>query len=145
MSVMNAQAHHENGDKDVLGDHDGEDGGDGPKGTKPGGHEHGNRRGHDLEQAQMNAAKPIIFPDANRAELTRLLQGDAQDEWRITETALRDGRLLLPSYRGHFGAYAINLFILDLLRANFPMHSVVLGSGALGCVLNTQLADGRPL
>ena len=83
--------------------------------------------------------------EANRAEFIRLLQGDEQDEWRITETALSDGRLLLPSYRGHFGAYAINLFILDLLRANFPMHSVILGSGDLGCVMNAQLSDGRPL
>jgi hypothetical protein len=83
--------------------------------------------------------------EANRGEFIRLLEGDELDEWRITETALNDGRLLLPSYRGHFGAYAINLFIVDLLQANFPMHSVVLGSGETGCVMNAHLPDGRPL
>ena len=83
--------------------------------------------------------------EARRADFIRLLQGDELDEWRITETALRDGRQLLPQYRGHFGAYAINLFVLDLLQANVPMHAVVLGSGDTGCAMNAQLPDGRPL
>jgi hypothetical protein len=83
--------------------------------------------------------------EAHRAEFIRLLEGDEEEAWRITETALRDGRLILPSYRGHFGAYAINQFILDLLQGNFPMHAVELGSGGCGCVMNTHLADGRRL
>jgi hypothetical protein len=83
--------------------------------------------------------------EANRAELIRLLEGDESDEWRITETALSDGRVILSQYRGHFGAYAINLFILDLLRGNHPIHAVVLGSGETGCAMNAHLADGRPL
>ena len=83
--------------------------------------------------------------EASRAAFIRLLQGDEDEEWRITRSALGDGRLLLPSYKGHFGAYAINLFILDLLGADFPMHAVELGSGATGCVMSTQLADGRSL
>src|SRR5258707_600546 len=80
-----------------------------------------------------------------RAEFIRLLQGDELEDWRITESALRDGRQILPHYQGHFGAYAINLFIVDLLRANLPMHAVELGSGETGCAMNTQLAAGRPL
>jgi hypothetical protein len=83
--------------------------------------------------------------EAQRAEFIRLLQGDEEETWRITETALRDGRLILASYRGHFGAYAINLFILDLLEGNYPMHAVELGSGGRGCVMNTRLADDRRL
>jgi hypothetical protein len=82
---------------------------------------------------------------ATRAKFIRLLQGDELEEWRITETALRDGRQVLPEHRGHFGAYAINLYILDLLRANSPLHAVELGSGETGFVMNTQLTDGRPL
>jgi hypothetical protein len=81
----------------------------------------------------------------NRTEFIRLLQGDELDEWRITETALREGRQILPQHQGHFGAYAVNLFILDLLRANCLMHAVELGSGETGCVMNACLADGRPL
>jgi hypothetical protein len=83
--------------------------------------------------------------EASRPDFIRLLQGDELDEWRITETALRDGRQLLPQHRGHFGAYAINQFVLELLQANCPMHAVQLGSGGIGCVLNTQLPDGRSL
>lgn len=49
--------------------------------------------------------------EAKRADFIRLLQGDELEEWRITETALRDGRRILPEYQGHFGAYAVNLFI----------------------------------
>ena len=80
-----------------------------------------------------------------RTEFIRLLQGDELEEWRITETALRDGRRILPQYQGHFGAYAVNLFILDLLRSDAPMHAVELGSGETGCVLNSSLPDGRSL
>ncbi len=83
--------------------------------------------------------------EANRATFIQLLQGDEDEDWRITKSALSDGRRLLPSYKGHFGAYAINLFILDLLSADFPMHAVVLGSGRTGCVTNTHWADGRSL
>jgi hypothetical protein len=83
--------------------------------------------------------------ESNRAELIRLLEGDEDEEWRIAGSALNDGRRILPDYRGHFGAYAINLFILDLLRANFPMHQVILGSGKPAWVMNTHLTDGRPL
>jgi hypothetical protein len=83
--------------------------------------------------------------EANRATFIRLLEGDEAEEWRITERALREGREILPNYQGHFGAYAINLYILDLLRANWPMHAVELGSGETGCVMNKPLADGRPL
>lgn len=83
--------------------------------------------------------------EAKRAELIRLLEGDELEEWRITEAALRDGRRILPEYQGHFGAYAVTLFILDLLRANTPMHAVELGSGETGCVMNTRLPDGRSL
>ncbi len=83
--------------------------------------------------------------EANRAALRRLLEGDELDEWRITATALRDGRQILREYKCHFGAYAINLFILDLLHANCPMHAVELGSGETGWVINTHLSDGRPL
>ena len=83
--------------------------------------------------------------EAKRAELIRLLQGDELEEWRITESALRDGRRILPEHQGHFGAYAVHLFILDLLRANTPMHAVELGSGETGCVMNTRLPDGRSL
>ena len=72
-----------------------------------------------------------------RADFIRLLQGDELEEWRITESALRDGRRILPEYQGHFGAYAVNLFLLDLLRSNTPMHAVELGSGETGCVMNT--------
>lgn len=77
--------------------------------------------------------------------MIRFLQGDELEEWRITESALRDGQRILPEYQGHFGAYAVNLFILDLLRANTPMHAVELGSGETGCVMNTRLPDGRSL
>ena len=80
-----------------------------------------------------------------RAELIRLLQGDELEEWRITETALRDGRRILPEYEGHFGAYAVNLFILELLRSDAPLHAVELGSGETGCVINTRLPDERSL
>ncbi len=83
--------------------------------------------------------------EARRADFIRLLQGDELEEWRITETALRDGRQILPEYQGHFGAYAVNLFLLDLLRANTPLHAVELGSGETGCVTNTHLPDGRSL
>lgn len=83
--------------------------------------------------------------EAKRAELIRLLEGDELEEWRITESALRDGRRILPEYQGHFGAYAVNLFILDLLRANTPLHAVELGSAETGCVMNTRLPDGRSL
>jgi hypothetical protein len=83
--------------------------------------------------------------EANRAAYISLLQGDELEEWRITATALRDGRQILPHYQGHFGAYAINLFILDQLGGSLPMHAVELGSGEMGCVISAQLADGRPL
>lgn len=83
--------------------------------------------------------------EAKRAEFIRLLEGDELEEWRITETALRDGRRILPEYQGHFGAYAVNLFLLDLLRVNIAMHAVELGSGETGCVMNTRLTDGRSL
>lgn len=83
--------------------------------------------------------------EAKRADFIRLLQGDELEEWRITETALRDGRRILPEYQGHFGAYAVNLFILDLLRANTSLHAVELGSGETACVMNTHLPDGRSL
>src|SRR5882724_722986 len=78
---------------------------------------------------------------ANRATFIRLLQGDELEEWRITQTALRDGRQILRRYKGHLDAYAINLFILDLLQANHPMHAAQLGSGETACVLNAQLPD----
>src|SRR5437016_2233825 len=71
-----------------------------------------------------------------RAELMRLLEGEELEHWRITRTALESGRRVLPEYKGHFGAYAIRLFILDLLRANFPLHQVELGSGNQGLVMN---------
>ena len=74
-----------------------------------------------------------------------MLQGDELEEWRITETALQDGRRILPDYQGHFGAYALNLFRLDLLRANTCLHAVELGSGETGSVMNTRLPDGRSL
>jgi hypothetical protein len=80
-----------------------------------------------------------------RAEFIRLLEGDEEEDWRITQSALNDGRQILPQYRGHFGAYAVNLFIVDQLRANVPMHAVTLGSGETACVMNTQLPDGRSL
>lgn len=83
--------------------------------------------------------------ESKRAEFIRLLQGDELEDWRITETTLRDGRRILPEYQGHFGAYALNLFLLDLLSADTPMHAVELGSGETGCVMNTRLPDGRPL
>jgi hypothetical protein len=83
--------------------------------------------------------------EANRAAFIRLLQGDELEEWRITATALRDGRQILPNYQGHYGAYAVNLFILDQLRGSLPLRPVELGSGETGCVINAQLADGRPL
>jgi hypothetical protein len=79
-----------------------------------------------------------------RADFIRLLQGDELEEWRITASALGDGRKILPEYQGHFGAYAINLFILNLLEEAYPMHQVELGSSETACVMNTEL-NGRPL
>ncbi len=64
--------------------------------------------------------KEVDACETKRAAFIRLLQGDELEEWRITETALRDGRQILPEYQGHFGAYAVNLFVLDLFRANIP-------------------------
>lgn len=86
---------------------------------------------------------PVGCDDDTRQELIRLLAGEEEEDWRITLSALSDGRRLLPHYRGHWGAYAINLFLLDLLRSNFPMHPVELGSGQIGCVMNN--ADGKGL
>jgi len=83
--------------------------------------------------------------EARQAEFIRLLQGDEEEQWRLTYPAMNEGRRILPNYQGHFGVYAVNLFILDLLQRNFPMHQVELGSGELGCVMNAQLDDGRPL
>jgi hypothetical protein len=82
--------------------------------------------------------------ERQRNEFIRLLQGDELEEWRIVGSALYEGRKILPEYKGHFGAYAINVFIVDLLLADFPMHGVELGSRETGCVMNTDL-DGRPL
>jgi hypothetical protein len=80
--------------------------------------------------------------DTTRQELIRLLEGE-EESWRITYSALNKGRQILPHFKGHFGAYAINLFILDRLRSGFPMHAVKLGSGGVGCVMNN--ADGQGL
>lgn len=73
----------------------------------------------------------------------QLLEGEETEQWRITYKALEDGRRILPSYNGHFGAYAIIGYILDRLRTGFPMHEVELGSGGVGCVMNN--ADGHGL
>jgi len=74
-----------------------------------------------------------------RSELIRLLEGEEEEHWRISRTrALEPGRRILREYRGHFGAYAINLFLVDLLRAGCRMHPVELGSGALACVLHCE-------
>jgi hypothetical protein len=74
------------------------------------------------------------------------LEGDEEEQWRITVSALGDGRRLFPpsGYKGHFGAYAVNLFVLDQLRSDCPMHPVPLGSGGTGCVMNVTYHD-QPL
>ncbi|MBY0523590.1 MAG: hypothetical protein K2R98_09325 [Gemmataceae bacterium] len=80
-----------------------------------------------------------------RAELVRLLEGEEEEAggWRIVYTALNQGRQLLPTYKNHYGAYAIQAFILDRLRDAFPMHPVELGSGETAWVMNN--ADGKGL
>lgn len=81
--------------------------------------------------------------ETTRQQLIRLLEGDEEEGWRITRPALEEGRRILPHYKGRFGAYAINLFIVERLHSGFPMHAVELGSGAQGCVMNN--ADGQGL
>lgn len=73
-----------------------------------------------------------------RQRLIELLDGeeDEAEGWRITLTALTDARKILSTYRGHFGAYAINAFIADKLRSRIPMHTVTLGSAKTGFVMN---------
>lgn len=77
-----------------------------------------------------------------REEFIRLLE---DVEYSITETACGNGNEILRSHRGHLGECAIVEFILEKLHGNFPLHAVELGSGETGCVMNTQLPDGRPL
>src|ERR1700678_2514876 len=90
-------------------------------------------------------SSPIHGITWREAVVGHRLQGDELEDWRITQSALGDGRGLIPQYQGRFGAYAISQFVVDLLLANCNMHSVELGSGESGCVVNAQLDDGRPL
>lgn len=81
-----------------------------------------------------------------RRELIRLLQGEEEEPegWRITNSALAEGRRLIPSYLGHLGAYALQLYILNRLRDNLAAwHTVELGSGEPGYALTN--ADGKGL
>src|SRR5262249_7941666 len=59
VDVLHAQAHQVDGDEDVLGDHDGDDGWDGAERARPGGGQHSNQRHGDLRQTQAQAAELV--------------------------------------------------------------------------------------
>ena len=77
-----------------------------------------------------------------RTILITLLEGAEAENWSITYSALQSGRKILPRHNGHFGAYAVNSFILNLLRTGFPMHEVKLGSGQPAFVMNNADEQG---
>lgn len=88
---------------------------------------------------RANRLTSRAYGDSKDARGTRSLRGQSK---RIHPPVARQ---LLANYKGHYGAYAINLFVLDLLRGHVPLHAVELGSGETGCVMNAELPDGRPL
>src|SRR5262249_6526650 len=57
---VHAESHHENGDEDVLGPHEGQDGGDSAEGTQPGRDQDGDDRGRDLGQAHAQAIQIVV-------------------------------------------------------------------------------------
>src|SRR5271166_2815617 len=57
------EGHDEDGDQDVLGDHQGYDGRDGPQGAAPGGEADGDGRDVDLPPAQAYPSEPVVLAE----------------------------------------------------------------------------------
>src|SRR5882724_11283940 len=78
-----------------------------------------------------------------RQTLIRLFEND---DWKLTDRADAHGRAILAERGGHVTQYDIILFVLNLLKTNYPMHPVKLGeppgSGGLAYVMNNADKKG---
>jgi hypothetical protein len=85
-----------------------------------------------------------VTPDPVQEVRQLLLSLFQNDDWQITQRAEADGRALLQSVNAFASQYAVIDYVLNLLIAGCPMHSIQRGespgSRGVGYVMNVTNA-----